>query len=270
MTLGAEQLGEGDGAWIRIGQSRLGPGRAVGRAPADRCDAAWELSFEGAEPALRHLPREWMYEARLPRTKVESPHPGARFGGRVRAGERTIEVDGWPGMVGHNWGAQHAERWIWLNGLGFDSHPDAWLDMAIGRVRLGPLTTPWVANGCLSLDGVRHRVGGLRPLRASAVREAPERCEFSLTGCDVSVHGSVGSARKHVVGWVYADPDGSEHHTANGSIATMTLRVERRGAAPLELRTEGGGVYEVGMRERDYGVPIQPFPDGQHPVDVTR
>ena len=30
---------------------------------------------------------------------------------------REIPVDGWRGMVGHNWGAQHAERWIWLHGL---------------------------------------------------------------------------------------------------------------------------------------------------------
>ncbi len=32
-------------------------------------------------------------------------------------GER-IELDAWPGMVGHNWGAEHAERWIWIHGAG--------------------------------------------------------------------------------------------------------------------------------------------------------
>ena len=34
-------------------------------------------------------------------------------------------------MVGHNWGAEHAERWIWLHGLTEDGD---WLDAAIGKV----------------------------------------------------------------------------------------------------------------------------------------
>ena len=76
------------------------------------------------------------------------------------------------------------------------------------------------------------------------------------------VRGRVAAARKDVVGWVYADPDGSEHHTANCSIADMRLSVERDGAAPVELVVEGGAAYELGMRERDHGIPIQPFPDG--------
>jgi hypothetical protein len=72
----------------------------------------------------------------------------------------------------------------------------------------------------------------------------------------------VSAARKDVVGWVYADPDGSEHHTANCSIADMQVSVEGTGAAPVELVVEGGAAYELGMRERDHGIPIQPFPDG--------
>ena len=64
------------------------------------------------------------------------------------------------------------------------------------------------------------------------------------------------------VGWVYADPDGPDHNTANCSIAAMELTVERPGRPPLELRTGHGATYELGMREHDHGVQIQPFPDG--------
>ena len=60
-------------------------------------------------------------------------------------------------MVGHNWGTQHAERWIWLHGTGFEGAEDAWLDAAIGRIKLGLVTTPWIANGTLFVDGQRHR-----------------------------------------------------------------------------------------------------------------
>ena len=43
-------------------------------------------------------------------------------------------------MIGHNWGAEHAERWIWLHGV-FEQ--GAWLDKALGRVKVGPVLTPW-------------------------------------------------------------------------------------------------------------------------------
>jgi hypothetical protein len=244
----------GGDEWIGVGEASLRPGLAAGAVGGVR----WELRFEGSAPPLFHLPREWMYGARLPRTKLLSPVPGARFEGSLSVDGRLVAVEGWRGMVGHNWGAQHAERWIWLHGS-FESGD--WIDAAIGRVRAGPLTTPWIANGALCLGGVRHALGGLG--RRVAVMEAPERCEFALPGAGgLRVRGTVAAARKHVVGWVYADPDGSEHHTTNCSIADMRVSVERDGAAPVELVVEGGAAYELGMRERDHGIPIQPFADG--------
>ena len=94
------------------------------------------------------------------------------------------------------------------------------------------------------------------------MRESPERCEFVLPGDGVRVSGEVGADRSRLVGWVYADPGGGEHNTANCSIAEMRLRVERDGEPPLELHTASNAVYELGMRETDHGVPIQPYPDG--------
>jgi hypothetical protein len=165
---------------------------------------------------------------------------------------RVVSVDGWPGVIGHNWGAQHAERWIWLHGL---TESGDWLDAALAKVKLGPLTTPWVGSGAISLDGRRHALGG--PGRKLEVREAPNRCDFLLTGRDVRVRGIVEAPRKDFVGWVYADPDGPEHNTVNCSIADMRLDVGGR-----ELVVNGAAAYELGMRERDHGMPIQPFPDG--------
>ena len=60
---------------------------------------------------------------------------------------------------------------------------------------------------------------------------------------------------------LYSDPDGSEHNTVNCSIARMEITVEREGREPLRLSTDHGAAYELGMRETDHGVPIQPFPD---------
>jgi hypothetical protein len=262
VTLPPAELGTGPSEYVHVGGSRFEPGRVTGSAPSDRLDASWELEFDGAEPAFCHLPRDWMYRASVPRTKLLSPHPAARFRGRVSAGGRELELDGWPGMVGHNWGAQHAERWIWTHGAAFEGAPVAWFDAAFGRVKLGPWTTPWIGNGVLSIDGVRHRLGGIERARSTEVREKPDRCDFALTGKSLTVRGSVRAERRNLVGWVYADPDGSEHNTVNCSIADMTLSVERPGERPLTLELRGGAAYELGMRERDHGIPIQPFPDG--------
>jgi hypothetical protein len=262
VTPAPEALSQGGGAHIRIGDAELAEGRVTGSA----LDARWELTFESDEPELRHLPREWMYKAPVPRTKLVSPHPAARFSGEVSFGDRRVQLDAWPGMVGHNWGAQHAERWIWMNALGFEGRAnDTWLDVAIGRIKVGGWTVPWVANGVLCIEGERHRIGGIERVRSTKVDESPQRARFRLPGGDLSVEGEVSAPREWLVGWIYADPDGSEHHTVNCSIAEMTLTVSRRGAPaapPLKLRTSHGAAYELGMRERDHGIPIQPFPDG--------
>jgi hypothetical protein len=240
----------GDADWLRVGEARIGGHGASGAIGEE---VAWELAVDDAEEPLFHLPAAWLYRAPLPRTKLLSPAPAARFSGRLSVDGRSIEVDGWRGMVGHNWGAQHAERWIWLHGITADGD---WLDAAIARVKVGSLTTPWVANGALSIAGDRYA------LRRARVTEYPTSCTFELSGRGVRVRGTVEAPRERFVGWVYADPDGSEHHALNCSIADMRLRVSRGSGAAAELVVSAGAAYELGMRERDHGVPVQAYPDG--------
>jgi hypothetical protein len=248
-----EQGARGEGGWLSAERARGACG-----------SADWELRFASDEQELRHLPREWLYRAPLPRTKLTSPAPAARFDGTLQLGAETIGIDGWRGMVGHNWGAEHAERWIWLHGIGFQDEPDAWLDVALGRVKLAGRMTPWVANGALSIGGRRLRVGGLGA-RGLRVAERPDGCVVRLPG----EHGLEIELRAEVpaqtaAGWHYADPEaGAGHDVVNCSIAALTLTVTLPGeAAPRTLHSPHGGVYELGMRERDHGVPIAPFADG--------
>jgi hypothetical protein len=244
--------------YIEVGTAgAFGDGHARGSAGG----ASWSLEFATDEPPLRHLPRPWMYRAPIPRTKLLSPYPAARFSGEVTLGGRRLELDGWRGTTGHNWGAQHAERWIWMHGIAFEGRDDAWLDLGLGRIKLGPVVTPWTAAGALSLDGERIALGGLGAARRTEVEERPDGCRFAIPGAGVTLRGEVGAPKKDFVGWVYSDPDGSEHNTVNCSIAHMELTVEREGSDPLRLTTTHGAAYELGMRETDHGVPIQPFPD---------
>jgi hypothetical protein len=254
-----DDVGAGPDHYIHVGPSRFEPGHVAGSTDGYE----WDLRFDSPEEPFLHLPRGWMYKAPIPRTKLLTPYPAARFDGWVAAGEERIDVTGWPGMVGHNWGAEHAERWIWMHGTAFGGQEGgAWFDAALGRIKLGSRTTPWVGNAALAIRGERIRLGGVGAARSTEVKETPTSCEFTLPGKGVTVRGSVEAERKDFVGWVYADPDGSEHNTVNCSIAHMRLTLERDGQAPIELETQHGATYELGMRERDHGMPIQPFPDG--------
>lgn len=256
------ETGRAPEEYARFGPCRADPDTLVGEIVAAGRTARWEIRVDGAEAPFRHLARDWMYGARLPRTKLLSPHPGARFSGSAEVDGRGVEVRDWPGMVGHNWGAEHAERWIWAHGTEFEDEPGAWLDLALGRIKVGPWTTPWIANGALSVNGERHRIGGPERFRRTEVRESPSACEFTIPGDGLVVDGVLSAPREAFVGWVYADPDGSQHNVVNCSVARMSLVVRREGRPDLTLRTDHGAAYELGMRETDHGVPIQPFTDG--------
>jgi hypothetical protein len=259
------------GGWISVEESTIGPDGAQGVCG----DAHWSLRFHSEEPELRHLSPEWLYRAPLPRTKLTSPAPAARFDGVVELpGREPITLSHWPGMVGHNWGSEHAERWIWLHGVGFDGAEDAWLDVALGRLKLAGRMTPWVANGVLSIGGRRHRIGGLAA-RGTHVQESVSGCELRLPGeRGLGVHALVDVPEQSAAGWRYADPgrggpDLAQHDVVNCSIASLELTVSGAdGTSPRRtLRSEHGCAYELGMRtltgtgERD-GVPIAPFADG--------
>ena len=259
----ASELSVPPGSWIRVGDAELGPGAAEGSVDTDALSAAWSLTFSAEAEPCKYLPTDWLYEAPLPKTKFVAPVPLAHFDGRLEIDdEESIEFGGWPGMIGHNWGTEHAERWVWLEGTGFADSPNTYFDAGAARVKLGSRTSPWIPSGMLMLDGEPHRLGGLGAIRSATIEEAPGACTFVLPGKDIVVRGRVSAPEKDFVGWVYADPKGPEHNTVNCSVADLELTVERPGLPPRQLTLAAGAAYELGMRETDHGIPIQPYPDG--------
>lgn len=243
--------------WIEIGGSSLGPEGAQGRAEAGGRSATWQLAYEGGVGEVQHLPMGWLYRAPIPRTKTVSLVSDARFRGWIELDSQRMELDGWRGMVGHNWGAEHAERWIWLHGIEFAGSPEVWLDCVLGRVRIAGRLTPWIANGVLCLGQERVRLGGLAGARATSVREQAAGVDLSLSSAAGRVEVAVSSPKHQTVAWIYADPGGGERNALHCSVAAMEIRVGSR-----VLTTDHGCAYELGVREQDHGVPIEPFADG--------
>ena len=262
LTAPATELSVPTDGYIRVADAVLEPGRARGDLTTEDMRVSWDLEFSSEVAALRHLPYEFLYRAALPRTKLLSPYPDARFSGRVSIDGEQLDLDRWPGMVGHNWGAEHAERWSWIQANEFREDDGVLFDVALGRIKLGPMTTPWIGNGLLRVDGRTHRLGGLDRIRSTKIDDEPTSCEFELTGKGVRVRGRVGSEPRNFIAWVYADPVGPEHNTLNCSISDLELTVERKDSAPRRLESIAAAAYEIGMRETDHGIPLQPYPDG--------
>ena len=261
-TYPAPEVSAPDGAYIQIGDARLEPGSAKGGIAGEAPHASWDLTFTGDAEPLRHLPSERMYKARLPRTKMLSPHPYATFAGHVEIAGETIELESWPGMLGHNWGAEHAERWVWIQASDLGGRTGDYLDVAAGRIKIGPLTTPWIANGRLVLGGEAHTLGGIGKAYGTEIEESPDGCTFTFPGRNVNVKGRVSAPLKDFVAWIYADPAGPEHSALNCSIADLELKVERPDQRHARVEVAGAAVYELGTRDPDHGVLLQPFADG--------
>jgi hypothetical protein len=262
VTVPAAELSAPAGSWIRVDGAEIGPGRAQGAVETDALRASWNFTFSGDAKPCKYLPSDWLYEAPVPRTKFVAPFPNATFNGHLAIDDETVDLAGWPGMIGHNWGSEHAERWVWLEGTGFADSADTYFDAGAARIRLGPWTTPWIPSGMLVLEGEAHRLGGFGTIRSSSIKESTTACEFTLPGKDILVRGRVSAPQRDFVAWIYADPKGPEHNTVNCSVSDLELTVERPAHQPRKLNLTAGAAYELGMRETDHGIPVQPYADG--------
>ena len=232
------------GGYIAIADAGLTPGRAVGSIARDHGDLSWDLTFDDGAEAFDHLSHGWMYTRSFPRTKVRSPYPSTRFSGEVRLGGRTIELTGWPGMVGHNWGTEHAEQWVWIDAVGIDG-ANGFVDIAAGRVRVAGRLTPWIVNGVVEFDGKRHRLGGFSRTHTFHMKEGESGAVFTIPGAGIDVRGRVTARAGEIVTWPYDDPAGGIHTVRNSSIADLDLTVEQTGETK-SFSVYGSATYELG------------------------
>lgn len=252
------------GGALTVGSVTNGVDGSTGEVAGDALHAVWDLRFTDRSGALEHLHPRVLYRAPFPRTKATSPAPRLVVGGTLRVNGASIDLAGWTGMLGHNWGSEHAARWIWLRAAGLGEDGSGWLDAVLARVQLGPVLTPWIGFGALELEGTRHPVGGM-VRRGTRVVLGPAGALVTLggRGLEVAVDAQVPLAS--TVGWEYADPGGATHEVVNSSVATVAVVIHRRGAGERRLVPAVRGVLEVGGATPAFAVPRQPYRDTPDP-----
>ena len=201
-----------------------------------------------------------LYRAPLPRTKATSPAPNLDVEGTLVLNGTPVDLTGWTGMLGHNWGTEHAARWIWLRASGFGEGGVGWLDAVLGRVRVGPALAPWTAFGALELDGTRHKLGGLLA-RGTSVALSDNGATIGLTGSGVALRIRVDVSLAATVGWEYSDPGRPPPRGGQQLCCRHLARHRAVDGLRDAFQPSRRGVLEVGGDRRAFDVPLQPFPD---------
>jgi len=219
---------------------RAGRESFAGAARSPQGRTAWDLVVSAQEQPIRPLRPAVLYCLPLPRTKVEITVPFGHVAGQVDTGNAVWQVDRWPATVGHNWGSEHAEHWVWLHAdhLG----PVLWLDVVLARVRVGRALTPWLATGSMRLESGIVALGGLgRRVTVAAV--SARHVEVSLPWRQGRLNLEADGAGAATTVVTYRNPPGGDRTVAHSATAGVRLTLERahrvvavaRGLCSLEV-----------------------------------
>jgi hypothetical protein len=240
-------------------EASVGLGQFRGQAEMGEHSARWDLSITGAQPPLRPLRPPVLYRAPLPRTKLEAVVPDGQVTGMLQVDDRAVSVSGWRGTAGHNWGSEHADSWVWLHAAGFGAAPEAWLELVLARIKVGPARSPWTAMGALSLSGERIPLGGLG--RRSRVDARPDRLAADVYAPGTRLRLSVTLAEDDGAAVTYADPRGETRTVTHAALASVELIMQRPGNRELALFSSHAA-YEYGARQPVPGIVPQSLPEG--------
>lgn len=236
---------------IEVGGSLLETGRTRGALMSGSEPISWDLRFTTSSSLHRPLPFDWMYRAKVPRQKLVTPYPDERFDGVVTVGDRTIELAGWPGMQGHNWGSEHTYAYAWChcNVLG----APGFFEGFSGRVKLGPVKTPWLTLATLAIDGRRIHFDGFSQMLSREVQVGRYFWKFVLRKDGARLEGEVVAERDDMMGLTYENPGGPLTYCLNSKLARLALVLEEPGSPPRRLESRCAAL-ELGTRDPSHGV----------------
>ena len=257
VALGAARFAK-DALDVDVDGAQLSLSRARGALSSGRGSLAWDVALgpERAAPII-HFPSLAMYRDALPPwSKLVTPLSDALATGAVRV-ERgaddveTWEIEGWPAMVGHNWGRGNAELYAW-------THCNAWdveglvFEAMSARVRIGPMLSPMATSAYVRWKGKSWDLSGVRALTKN--RGALSLRRWEMTGEDdgLSIACDVAAETDDIVGLHYPNPAGPMTHCLNTKLARARLEVRLPGGETITA-TSRAAALEIGTIDTDHG-----------------
>jgi hypothetical protein len=254
-------------AWNKGGDDRFAwsPGATAGAIATREHTISWDLRYHGEAPPIVPFPFEAMYTGAVPKQKLLTPVPDARFSGEITVdGERwdldqggdgsASRVDGgWRGMQGHNWGRGHSDRYAWAHVNQWNEDEPFVLEGFSGQIKLGPIMTPLTTIVCVRHRGVVYDFNQLRDVLRASGDVTHRRWDFACTSDHATIEGSIEAATEEMAGLHYANPDGAMTYCLNSKLARARVHFEAKGRPPLRLSSRAAAL-EIGTRDDQHGV----------------
>ncbi len=239
----------------RVGTATINSEKLVGEASGQGNTIGWDLRYASPDPYLLFL-SEKLYTAPFPKAKSLVGSPLAQFKGSICVNGEDIAIENWVGSQNHNWGSKHTDKYAWGQVAGFDEEPDAFLEIATARVKLGPVWTPWMTVMVLRAFGEEYQLNSIpQSVRANA-RYDYFCWNFSSVSRKVSIAGSISAPIESFVGLPYSNPPGGEKTCLNTKIASCNITLRRPGLPPVSLSTRHRAAFEILTDDGDHNVPV--------------
>ncbi|MGH3153208.1 MAG: hypothetical protein ACRDOB_21105 [Streptosporangiaceae bacterium] len=150
---------------------------------------------------------------------------------------------------------------MWLHAADFGTPPEAWLELVLARIRVGPARSPWTAMGALSLGGSRIALGGLG--RRNTVDAGPGRLIAVVPSARARLRLKLAVTTDHndLVTVPHTDPRGGTRTVSHAALAGVELTVHRLGRPALTVSTSRSG-YEYGTSQPGPGLVPRALPEG--------
>jgi hypothetical protein len=218
----------------------------------------WNLTLDSDGLPLIHFPHAWMYESKLPSSKLVSPFPDLRASGTVVVNGETWTLDRWPGLLGHNWGPGHAPLYAWGHcnvWKGSDGAPvdDLVFEGVSARVKVGPVRAPLMTLLCLRWRGVRYDLNATARWFANGGEVSPRHWSFDGEDRFVRVNGELWASTDDFVGLFYENPLGPTTHCLNSKLAHAKLEIAIAGRAPFTVHSRAAAL-EIGTTDVNHGI----------------
>jgi hypothetical protein len=220
----------------------------------------WDLRYPCPEQPFRPFPAARMYTGAFPRTKTLTPVPDSVLTGTFEVDDEAWDVTGFRAAQGHNWGKGHAHAYAWAHANALCPEPGsaplgrAWLEVISGRVRLGPLLTPWLTCAAIEIDGELFRFDGPRALLSRRVHSDARSFAFTLQKGAATLTGRIWADASLLAGLRYQDPDGQILACLNSKLAHAEVTL-CAGDRRWSLRTDQAAL-ELGTRRTDHGIAL--------------
>jgi hypothetical protein len=220
----------------------------------------WDLRYRGDQRPLMFFPLA-LYETPLPKAKALVGVPGAIYEGTVDVDGRTIDVGGWVGSQNHNWGSKHTDRYAWGQVAGFDDHPQSFLEVGTGKLKLGPVWTPDLTPLVLRHEGREHALNAPAQIVRARASLSYFDWRFASETASARVEGRIYADREDFVGLAYHNPPGGVKHCLNSKIASCDLTITyKRGTRVGQvdrLKATRRAAFEILTDDRGHGVSIR-------------